>query len=287
MIHKPVLVKEVLELLNVKPDENVIDGTVGQGGHAALILEKTGPNGKLLGIDADAGQIENAKRNLARFGERVTLVNDSYGNIAEIVQQNNVEPVNAVLLDLGYSSWQLENSGKGFSFQKDEPLDMRYGSGELTAKKIVNEWPQEKLQEIIEEFGEEKFARRIAEGIVRQRKVKKITTTFELKEVVEKIVLRREKIHPATRTFQALRIAVNDELGTVQQGLEGALSVLSSGGRLVVISFHSLEDRIVKNVSKTHPELVVLTKKPITASEQEMVTNPRSRSAKVRAIQKP
>ncbi len=290
MIHKSVLIKEVLEYLNPQTNENFVDGTVGEGGHARLILEKNGPQGKVLGIDADAKQIENSKANLAEYKERVILINDSYANIKEIYLTSGVKQINGILLDLGYSSYHIDVSGKGFSFQKDEALDMRYGSGELTAEKIINEWPEEKIQEIIENYGEEKFARQIAKKIVVQRKIRKVKSTFELVKIIESAVpikFQHGRIHCATRTFQALRIAVNGELENVQKGLEGALQMLVPSGRLVVISFHSLEDRIVKHFFREQEQLQkikILTKKPIVASEDEISQNSRSKSAKLRAI---
>ena len=297
MIHKPVLTKEVLEYLNPKPNENFIDGTVGQGGHTLLLLEKIAPNGKVLGIDLDAGQIQNSRSALTAYTDRTILVHDSYSNIKEIVQKNNFKPVNGILLDLGYSSWQLEQSAKGFSFLKDEALDMRYQSeitndklqipNNLTAAKIINEYPENEIERILEEYGEENFAKQIAKAIVRQREIRKIESTFQLKEIIEKTVRTGGNIHSATRSFQALRIAVNDELGNLQKALPNALSVLSSGGRLVVISFHSLEDRIVKNFFKEQEQqgiANIVTKKPVMAQLGEVSQNPRARSAKLRAI---
>ena len=299
MIHKPVLTKEVLEYLNPKPNENFIDGTVGQGGHTLLLLEKIAPNGKVLGIDLDAGQIQNSRSALTAYTDRTILVHDSYSNIKEIVQKNNFKPVNGILLDLGYSSWQLEQSAKGFSFLKDEALDMRYQSeitndklqipNNLTAAKIINEYPENEIERILEEYGEENFAKQIAKAIVRQREIRKIESTFQLKEIIEKTVRTGGNIHSATRSFQALRIAVNDELGNLQKALPNALSVLSSGGRLVVISFHSLEDRIVKNFFKEQEQqgiANIVTKKPVMAQLGEVSQNPRARSAKLRAIVK-
>src|SRR3989344_386563 len=281
MIHIPVLSKEVLEYLDPKPGENMIDGTIGQGGHTVLILEKTAPGGRVLGIDLDAGQIENSKAQLAEQKERIVLVNDSYANIISIVERENFKPVHGILLDLGYSSWQLEHSTKGFSFMKDERLDMRYhATSELTAEKIINGWPEEKLRQILDEYGEEKFARQIARGIVEVRGSKKIETTFELIRIIESVVPKKfqhGRIHCATKTFQALRIAVNSELESLKSALPDAISVLSPGGRLAVISFHSLEDRIIKNFFREREKggvVNLLTKKPITANYQELSKNP-------------
>lgn len=247
MVHKPVLIKEVLKYLNPKPNENFIDATIGEGGHAKEILNKNRPLGKLLAIDLDKSQIENSRLNLSAFGERIILINDSYSNIKEIVEKTGFNPVNGILLDLGFSSWHLEKSNKGFSFQKDEPLDMRYSdNNELTAEKIVNEYPEKEIEKILREYGEEKFSKIIAQKIVEYRNIKNIKTTLELKGIIESVISKREKIHPATRTFQALRIAVNRELDNLKEFLPKAVEILADNGRLVVISFHSLEDKIVK-----------------------------------------
>jgi len=294
MIHIPVLKKEVLEYLDPKLNENFVDCTVGEGGHAEIILEKNGPTGKVLGIDLDPHQIENCKLNLARFGERAVLLNDSYINLKEIVKRKEFQSINGILLDLGMSSVQLDKTHKGFSFQVDQGLDMRYNddTGYFTAEKIINEWPEEKLEEIIREYGEEKFSKKIAKNIVEQRKQGRIKTTFELVEIIKDATPSaywRGKIHYATRTFQALRIAVNDELNNLEKVLPDAVSILSSGGRIAIISFHSLEDRITKTFLKNKEKegiVKILTKKPAIASREELATNPRSRSAKMRVAVK-
>lgn len=293
-MHIPVLTKEVLELLDPKENENFIDCAVGQGGHARLILERTGPSGRLLGVDLDPLQIENCKENLAEFKDRLVLINDSYGNLKKIVERENFESIDGVLLDLGFSSWQLEKSGRpacagrGFSFLKDEPLDMRYSQkGELTAELIVNKWPEQEIEKILKSYGEEKFSKKIASEIIKERKLKPIKTTFQLVEAIKSAIpekFQHGKIHFATRTFQALRIAVNDELENLKKVLPQIISILKTGGRIIVISFHSLEDRIVKNFLKDNKNLLnILTKKPMQASEDEKIINPRSRSAKLRA----
>ena len=294
MIHAAVLKKEVLEYLAPSQDENFVDCTVGEGGHAEDILNKNGPSGKVLGIDLDPQQIISSHWLEAIYKERVILVNDTYTNLKEITERKGFLPVNGILLDLGMSSAQLEGTHKGFSFQVDQGLDMRYNDvmGYLTAEKIVNEWPEEKIETILREFGEEKFSRKIAKNIVEQRKQGRIKTTFQLIEIIKDATPSaywRGKIHYATRTFQALRIAVNDELENIRRVLPQALSILSPGGRIVVISFHSLEDRIVKNFFATESKkgiLKILTKKPITASRDELGKNPRARSAKLRAAVK-
>lgn len=312
MIHIPVLKKQVLENLNPGQNENFVDCTVGEGGHSEEILLKNGPNGKVLGIDLDPHQISSAKWLQAQFKDRIILVNDSYSNLSEIIERKNFLPVHGILLDLGMSSAQLEGTEKGFSFKVDQGLDMRYNDQltYLTAEKIINEWPEQSIEKILKEYGEEKFSKKIAKKIVEQRKQGRIKTTFQLIEIIKSVVppyYQRGKIHYATRTFQALRIAVNDELENIKRVLPQALSVLEKGGRLVVISFHSLEDRIVKNffnqVAKKNliypvkspegrisPEaklfngVKILTKKPLIASREEIKENPRSRSAKLRAI---
>lgn len=293
MIHKPVLVNEVLEYLNPQPGQNFIDGTVGQGGHAMVILEKMGPEGKLLGIDWDAGQVGNARQNLQQFGERAQVVHGSYANIAELVVAHPIGRVDGILLDLGFSSWQMDEASRGFAFSQNGPLDMRYDKhSTVTAEIIVNQWPQQELERIFTEYGEEKFARKIAAQIVQVRQENPIKSTLQLVEVIKQAIPERAqhgRIHYATRTFQALRMVVNNELQNVERGLQQAFSVLSPGGRLVVISFHSLEDRIVKNYFRdlaAQGVAQVLTKKPIEAGDQEVAQNPRARSAKLRAIVK-
>ncbi len=293
-MHIPVLTKEVLQYLDPKPNENFIDCTVGRGGHTALILEKNKPDGKVLGIDLDSSQIENCKLKIK--DSRLILINDSYINIKKIAEEENFNPINGILLDLGMSSEQLEESGRGFSFQKDEPLDMRYNPAEndLTAEKIVNEWKQEEIEKILDEYGEEKFAKQIAKKIIEERNPpaggKKIKSSLQLAEIIKKAAparFQRGRIHCATKTFQALRIAVNDELNNLKKVLPEFISILSSGGRIAIISFHSLEDRIVKNFFKEQSKegiIKILTKKPLTAEGGELMLNPRSRSAKLRAV---
>jgi len=291
MFHTAVLKKEVLEYLDVKQNENFVDCTVGEGGHAEDILKKNAPDGKVLGIDLDPQQIVYSHWLEAIYKDRVILVNDSYTSLKEILERKNFTSVHGILLDLGMSSAQLEGTQKGFSFKIDQGLDMRYNdvATHLTAEKIVNEWPEEEIEKILEEYGEEKFSRKIAKNIVEQRKQGRIKTTFQLIEIIKDATPSaywRGKIHYATRTFQALRIAVNDELESIKRVLPQAVSALAPGGRLVVISFHSLEDRIVKQFFTSEAKektLKLLTKKPITASRDELGKNPRARSAKLRA----
>ncbi len=298
MIHTAVLKKEVLEYLDPQQNENFIDCTIGEGGHAEDILGKNGPEGKVLGIDLDPQQIVASQWLHVQFKDRIVLANDSYTNITEIVERKGITPINGILLDLGMSSAQLARAHKGFSFQVDQGLDMRYNdeANYLTAEKIVNEWSEEKIKEILENYGEEKFAKKIAKNIVDERKNGRIKSTFQLIEIIKDATPSaywRGKIHYATRTFQALRIAVNDELENIKRVLPQAVSILAPGGRLVVISFHSLEDKIVKDffkqaslVKASTRQIKILTKKPITANRDELGKNPRARSAKLRVVVK-
>jgi 16S rRNA (cytosine1402-N4)-methyltransferase len=292
-MHKPVLTKEVLQYLDPKANENVIDATIGQAGHTLLILEKTEPDGRLLGIDLDQHQIENSFIRTEPYRRRVELVHDTYANMKQIAQRSDFKPIDGILMDVGYSSWQIESSNKGFTFSKDEPLDMRYDlQNPLTARQLVNKYPEDLIEKILEEYGEEKFAKKIARAIIEQRDRKPIESTFQLRDAIEQAIPRRMqqgKIHYATRSFQAIRIAVNRELESLRKALPDAISILAPGGRLVVISFHSLEDRIVKNAFNQFEEeniVKILTKKPVTASQEELAANPRARSAKLRAIKK-
>jgi len=276
-MHIPVLKKEVLEFLDPQPNENFIDCTINGGGHANAILEKNRPEGKVLGIELDR---ELYRRLNLRKTERLILVNNSYLNLKEIVKKFKFGPVKGILFDLGMSSWHLEESGRGFTFQKYEPLDMRYNtSQELTAEKVLNNYPPREIEKIIRIYGEERFSKRIAKKIVKNRPIK---TTFDLIKIIKQAVPQNQKIHPATRTFQALRIAVNQELDSLERALPQTEDILVPGGRLVIISFHSLEDKIVKNFFKKS-NLKILTKKPIIPSEQEINQNLHSRSSKLRA----
>ena len=292
-MHIPVLQKEVIEYLDPKPNENFIDCTIDGGGHTAAILEKISPQGKVLGIDLDpellkAAEIKNQK---AKIKNRLILVNDNFSNLKSIVARERFRPIQGILFDLGMSSWHLEESKRGFSFQREEPLDMRYNTefSILTAEKIVNEYSPKEIEKILKEYGEERFSGEIVNQIIKERKLKPIKTTFDLNEIIKKAVPKnyeRGRIHPATRTFQALRIAVNNEIENFENALPQALEILKEGGRLAVISFHSLEDRIIKNFLKDSNQqnlIKILTKKPIKPTEQEIQTNKRSRSAKLRA----
>jgi len=273
--HIPVLKKEVLEYLAPKANENFIDCTIGFGGHAKAILKRIKPKGRVLGIERDPEIFK--KLNFLKI-ERLVLVNGSYSDLKRIAKGCNFRPVSGILFDLGVSSWHFEESGRGFTFQKEEFLDMRYGTDEVTAGKIVNEYSESDIVKILKEYGQERFAKKIAKRIIKERKIKPIKTTFELRRLIPR------KTKPQ-RTFQALRIAVNDELGNLRSALPQALEILKSGGRIVVISFHSLEDRIVKNFFK-NSNVNILTKKPIRPSKEEIEDNPRSSSAKLRAAEK-
>lgn len=298
-MHIPVLLKEAIYYLDPQPNENFIDATIGEGGHTAAILERNGPKGKVLGIEIDPELYKKLKLCMAKFpisnlqfSNRLILVNDSYANLEKIVKDNNFHRVKGIIFDLGMCSWHLESSGKGFSYQKDEPLDMRFDSRQdLTAAEIVNFWDIEKIEKILKEFGEEKYARRIALAIKEARKKERIITSQQLVNLLRQTLPRNydnSRIHFATRVFQALRIAVNNELENIEKGLNQALAILEPKGRIVVISFHSLEDRIVKNIFREKAKqnkLKILTKKPITPSLEEIKDNSRSRSAKLRAAQ--
>jgi 16S rRNA (cytosine1402-N4)-methyltransferase len=291
-VHIPVLQKEVLDFLNPKANENFVDCTIGEGGHAFAILERILPNGKLLGIDWTIELIESLRTRAGNLNKNLILVCDNFANLKSIVERHGFRRVSGILFDLGLSSWHLERSGRGFSFFRDEPLDMRFREGTLTAQEIVNKLPQNELEKVLKTYGEERFAKRIAREIVTSREKEPITSTLQLVTLVEKAVpywYQRRRIHPATKTFQALRIAVNDELNNLERVLPQTLEILKPNGRLVVISFHSLEDRIVKNFLRENARkglLEILTKKPIKASAEEVEINPRSRSARLRAAVK-
>jgi len=284
-IHQPVLLKEAIDFLEVKENRNYVDCTFGEGGHALEILKRNGPRGKVLGIERDPIILKETKKR-----KRLILVNDSFANLKKIVEKENFKNVFGVLFDLGFSSWHLERSGRGFSFLRDEPLIMRYdGKESLTAKEILNSWPEKEIEKIFREYGQERFAKRIAKEISVYRKLKPIKKTSQLVEIVKRatpVWYQKRKIHFATKVFQALRIAVNEELSNLEKALPQALEILEKGGRLVVISYHSLEDKIVKkffkeNFKKGH--LKILTKKPLRPQKEEIKVNPRSRSAKLRA----
>jgi len=303
--HIPVLLREVLEGLNIRPDGWYLDATVGGGGHAAAILEAAAPHGRLLGLDRDPEAAARAAARLRPFGERAQIVHASYAQLGEVLRTAGVSSLDGVLFDLGFSSWQVDDPERGFAFRADGPLDMRFdpGSGEPTAGDLVNGLTEAELTDLLRRYGEEPHSRRIARAIVAARPIR---STGHLADVIVAAVGRspRERLHPATRTFQALRIAVNRELEMLAQALPQAVTALRPGGRLVVITFHSLEDRLVKQFLKQEergcicppeapvctcghtPTLEILTRKPIVPDAEEVAANPRSRSAKLRVAVK-
>lgn len=296
-MHIPVLLNQVIEYLAPKPNENFIDAMINGGGHALEIIERIKPNGMLLGIEWDLVIFAKLKSRVSELNlsNNLILINRSYTDLKKSASEQDFQNVKGILFDLGMSSWHIEESGRGFTFQKDEPLDMRYSPthGNQTAAEIVNRYSEAELAKIIGEYGEERFSRSIARGIVRARKEKPIMTTFQLIETIKTAIPYRyrqpNRIHFATRTFQAIRIAVNHELENIESGLNQALEILDEGGRLVIISFHSLEDRIVKNFFRDQNKLnklTILTKKPIRAGRDEENVNPRARSAKMRVAEK-
>ena len=304
--HVPVLLNEAIDLLAPRSGGSYIDGTVGGGGHAEEILERSGPSGRLLGLDLDPEAVARVKERLARFGERAVVVHDSFANLERVARWEGFVPADGILLDLGLSSYQLASIERGFAFSIPAPLDMRFdttGTRE-TARELVRKLSVEELTDLLRRYGEEPRARQIAQAIVRARQRRPIETTADLAHVVETVVHRTGKIHPATRTFQALRIAVNRELEALETALPGAIEVLGPGGRLVIISFHSLEDRIVKHYFRSlaypctcppglpmcvcgkQPTVRILTRGGIRPSPEEVASNPRSRSAVLRAVEK-
>lgn len=294
-VHKTVLLKESIDGLDIHSGDIYLDGTLGSAGHTLYALQKTNGDLKVIGLDKDIEALERSKQRLASFKD-VTLKESSFADLDKVLSELNIQKVNRIMLDIGLSSDQFETSGRGFTFKKDEPLLMSFKKdpkeGDLTAREIVNTWQEENIADVIYGYGEEKYSRRIARAIVNYRVKKSIETTGELVEIISQSVpffYRKGRLHPATRTFQALRIAVNDELNTLKGGLKKGFERLEKGGRIAVISFHSLEDRIVKNFNKEREEegtAKIITKRPIVPGDEEIQTNPRSRSAKLRIIEK-
>ena len=306
-IHRPVLLEECVEALNIRPDGVYLDGTLGRGGHSEQIVKRLA-SGRLICVDRDQAALDAARERLAPWVDRVTLIHSNFDRVDEILDELSLPGVDGMLFDLGVSSPQLDDGTRGFSYMADAPLDMRMDRDEgLTAASVVNTWPQEELKRILSQYGEERYAPQIAGAIVRSRADKPIATTPELVEVVKSAMpgkALREKQHPAKRTFQAIRIAVNDELACVERMLQRAVPRLNRGGRLAVITFHSLEDRIVKTglagfargctcppdfpicVCGKTPQVRLVNKKPILPGEQEIEENPRARSAKLRVAEK-
>ena len=305
--HVSVLLEECVTGLNIRPEGIYVDGTLGGAGHSCRIAERL-TTGRLIGIDRDPVALKAAGERLAPYGDRVTLVHSNFCRMASVLEGLGISGVDGILLDLGVSSPQLDDGQRGFSYMSDAPLDMRMDGGDaLTADTVVNTWSYEELKKILYEYGEERYAPAIASAILRRRETAPIRTTLELVDVIRSAMppaALREKQHPAKRSFQAIRIAVNDELNSVAKAMEAAIPLLNSGGRLAVITFHSLEDRIVKNamaaaakgcicppefpvcVCGRKPQVDILTRKPIVAAPQELERNPRARSAKLRICQK-
>ena len=305
--HISVLLNECLDGLNIKPDGIYVDGTLGGAGHSSQIAKRL-TTGSLIGIDRDPIALKAAGERLAPFKNNVTLVHSNFCEMAQVLKELNISGVDGILLDLGVSSPQLDDGKRGFSYMVDAPLDMRMNNEDaLTAHTVVNTWPQEELKRILYTYGEERYAPQIAANICRRREEKTIDTTLELVDVIRSAMppaALREKQHPAKRSFQAIRIAVNDELGSVERMLEDAMDLLNPGGRLAIITFHSLEDRIVKTamndaakgctcpsnfpvcVCGKKPKVKLISRKPIVASDAELEENPRSRSAKLRVCER-
>ena len=295
MSHKPVLLQEIISGLEVQGDEVFVDCTLGNAGHTKAILETGVSNLTVIGIDADETATREALIQLAEFrtNHQIHIETTYFDSLEKVLEKHNVPKIDKILFDLGFRSDQVDSAERGFSFLSEGPLNMSFASNaELTAEEVVNEWQEESLADIIYGFGEEKFARRIAKKIVEEREVAPIKTTIQLAEIIRAAVpafYRKAKIHPATKTFQAIRITVNKELDRLQTTLPIAFEKLSPGGRIAVISFHSLEDRIVKRFFRERAKedgAKLLTKRPIIATEEENAANPRARSAKLRILQK-
>ena len=305
--HISVLLEECLEGLNIKPEGIYVDGTLGGAGHSSHIVQRL-TTGRLIGIDRDPVALEASGKRLEPYKDRVTLVHSNFCEMKQVLEDLKISGVDGILLDLGVSSPQLDDGERGFSYMTDAPLDMRMNSQDkLSAYEVVNTWSQEELKRILFDYGEERYAPRIVSAICRRREEKPIETTLELVDVIRSAMppqALREKQHPAKRSFQAIRIAVNDELGSVEKAMRDAIPLLNPGGRLAVITFHSLEDRIVKNamaeaakgctcppnfpvcVCGKKPAVKLISRKPIVATEEELEMNPRSRSAKLRVCEK-
>ncbi len=305
--HVSVLLQECIDGLNIKPDGIYVDGTLGGAGHSSQIAARL-TSGRLIGIDRDPVALAAAHKRLEPYRERVTLVHSNFSEMAQVLRDLDIPGVDGILLDLGVSSPQLDDGARGFSYMADAPLDMRMNSGDsLSAETVVNTWPQEELKRILYTYGEERYAPQIAAAICRRREQAPIRTTLELVDIIRSAMpasALREKQHPAKRSFQAIRIAVNDELGAVERIMSDAVELLNPGGRLAIITFHSLEDRIVKNgmaqaakgctcppsfpvcVCGKKPKVKLISKKPIVSGDEELKINPRARSAKLRICEK-
>ena len=297
MAHIPVLLKEIIENLNINGSDIVLDGTINGGGHSEVFCKKLSKEGLLIGIDRDSNALKKARKKLSVLDCNIFLWEGNFRDLDIAISESGVKNIDKSLFDLGLSSNQLESSGRGFSFLKCEPLIMTFNPNpkeeDITAMDIVNDWEENNISDIIYGYGEERFSRRIAKGIVEARKEKPIKTTTELVEIIEKSIPARyrvgRRIHCATKTFQALRTAVNDEIQSAKQGIEKAIDYTNKGGVVAVITFHSIEDRMVKNLFKEQKEkgvCKILTKKPIVPGDEEIKDNPRSRSAKLRIVEK-
>ncbi|MGB9608951.1 MAG: 16S rRNA (cytosine(1402)-N(4))-methyltransferase RsmH [Minisyncoccia bacterium] len=291
-MHEPVLLQEAIDFLDLKPGKFIIDGTVDGGGHSIEILKKISPGGMLLGVDLDKEVLQVAKSRILfenkKLKSKVILTVGNYADLPEILKNKKLDLADGFILDLGFSSWHLEESKRGFSFLRDEPLIMTYQNKGMTAKDFLNQASLEKIYEVIKIYGEERFARKIAEKIIDFRKKETIRTTKDLREIILSVVPKKyhqQKLHPAAKTFQALRIYLNHELENLKKVLDDLNQIVKSNGRVAIISFHSLEDRLVKNYfkkMKQENKLIILTKKPIQPSYAEILKNPKSRSAKLR-----
>ena len=292
--HESVMMDEVLEGLSLPKKRNIIDATLGLGGHTKAILENMPKNGRVIGFDADYEHIKESKKRLRKYKDRMVYVHSNFFNLEEELKKTRIRAVDAVLFDLGLASPHVDNPERGFSFMREGALDMRFNTKEgKTAAEIVNEYSEKELARIFKEYGEEKRAKKIALEIRKRRKSRRFKSTTELAKFIEKTVGRKGRLHPATRIFQALRIEVNQELEVLPEALRQAVEMLKSGGRIVVIAYHSLEDRIVKNYfrdlargNEVKPCLKIITKKPLVPTQEEVMQNPRSRSAKLRVAEK-
>ena len=305
--HKSVLLNETIDGLNIKPDGIYVDGTLGGGGHAYEVCRRLGEKGSIVGIDQDAAAIEAASARLKDFGEKVTIVRSNYCDMKSKLHELGIDKVDGIVLDLGVSSYQLDTAERGFSYREDAPLDMRMDTRQkMTARDIVNDYTEADLYRVIRDYGEDKFAKNIAKHIVQARAVKPVETTAELSEIIRASIpmkFQKKSGHPAKRTFQAIRIELNRELDVLRESLDGMIDLLDDGGRICIITFHSLEDRIVKTIFRKNenpctcpPDFPVcvcgkkskgsiITKKPILPSEEELEYNSRSKSAKLRIFE--
>ena len=306
--HQPVLLQETIENLKIKPEGIYVDGTIGGAGHAEEVCKRLSGSGRLIGIDQDADAIEAARSRLIQYKDRVTILRGNYCNLTEMLEQEGIQSVDGILLDLGVSSHQLDDAERGFTYREDVPLDMRMDRRQaLSAREVVNDYDERELYRIIRDYGEERYAQNIARHICRSRQEQPIVTTGQLTEIIRASIPAKARAaggHPAKRTFQAIRIEVNRELEVLQDSLEGMIDFLNDRGRICVITFHSLEDRIVKNIFRKaenpctcppdfpvcvcgkKPKGIIVTRKPVVPSEEEMKTNTRSKSSKLRVFER-